>query len=164
MTWLPSYLKFARGFSWTQMGALASLPYIFGGICLVIFGYFSDKAGRRAPFCAVGMTGMALALYLGAHAMNNFSSAYLITIAVGFNAVGLPATWSLCQQLVPTRAVGTGAGLMNGVGSIGGALSPIIIGYFIGANGGSYVGGLMCLVASSLAGALCMLVLVFKKY
>jgi hypothetical protein len=53
---------------------------------------------------------------------------------------------------------------MNGVGSIGGALSPIIIGYFIGANGGSYVGGLMCLVVSSIAGALCMLVLVFKKY
>jgi len=164
MTWLPSYLKVARGFSWTQMGALASLPYIFGGLCLVIFGYFSDKAGRRAPFCAVAMAGMALALYLGAHATNSFSSAYLITIAVGFNAVGLPATWSLCQQLVPSRALGTGAGLMNGVGSVGGALSPVIIGYFIGADGGSYVGGLMCLVVSSIAGALCMLVLVFKKY
>ena len=164
MTWLPSYLKVARGFSWTQMGALASLPYIFGGICLVIFGYFSDIADRRAPFCAVAMIGMALALYLGAHATNNFSSAYLITIAVGFNAVGLPATWSLCQQLVPTRALGTGAGLMNGVGSVGGALSPIVIGYFIGVNGGSYVGGLMCLVVSSIAGALCMLVLVFQKY
>lgn len=164
MTWLPSYLKVARGFSWTQMGALASLPYVFGGICLVIFGYFSDKAGRRAPFCAVAMIGMALALYLGAHATNNFFSAYLITIAVGFNAVGLPATWSLCQQLVPTRALGTGAGLMNGVGSVGGALSPIVIGYFIGVHGGSYVGGLMCLVVSSIAGALCMLVLVFQKY
>jgi MFS family permease len=98
------------------MGALASLPYIFGGICLVIFGYFSDRAGRRAPFCAAAMIGMALALYLGVHATNNFSSAYLITIAVGFNAVGLPATWSLCQQLVPTRVLGTGAGLMNGIG------------------------------------------------
>jgi sugar phosphate permease len=164
MTWLPSYLKIARGFSWTQMGALASLPYIFGGICLVIFGYFSDKAGRRAPFCAAAMIGMAVTLYLGAHAANNLSSACWIAIAVGFNAVGLPATWSLCQQLVPARALGTGAGLMNGVGSIGGALSPIVIGYFISVNGGSYVGGLMCLVVSSIAGALCMLVLVSQKY
>jgi sugar phosphate permease len=164
MTWLPAYPEVARGFSWSQMGALASLPYIFGGICLVIFGCFTDKAGRRAPFCAIAVIGMAVALYLAAHATDNCSSAYLIAIAVGFDAVGLSATWSLCQQLVPTRALGTGAGLMNGIGSIGGALWPIIIGYFIGADGGSYVGGLMCLVVSSIAGALCMLALAFKKY
>ena len=53
---------------------------------------------------------------------------------------------------------------MNGIGSIGGALSPIVIGYFISTSGGSYVAGLMSLVASAVIGALCMLVLVFPKY
>jgi len=164
MTWLPSYLKVARGFSWAQMGALASLPYVVGAICLLIFGYVSDRAGRRAPFCAVQMFGLAICLYFGARVDSNLTSAYLIAIAVGFNAAGLPATWALCQQLVPARALGVGSGLMNGIGNTGGALSPILIGYLIGVTGGNYAAGLMCLVASSVLGALCMLVLVYQKY
>ena len=162
VTWLPSYLKVARGFSWTEMGALASLPYVVGGICLFIFGHLSDRAGRRAPFCAAGMIGMAVALYLGAYASNNLTSVYLIALAMGFNAAGLPATWSLCQQLVPARAQGAGSGLMNGIGNLGGALSPIVIGSLINATG-SYTAGLLCLVGSSIVGALCMLVLAYKK-
>jgi len=164
MTWLPSYLKVARGFSWTQMGTLASLPYVAGAICLFIFGYLTDKTGRRAPFCFVQMLGMAASLYFGAHAEDNLTSAYLIALAVAFVAAGLPANWSLCQQIVPSKALGAGAGIMNGIGSIGGALSPVIIGFFISASGGSYVAGLMSLVASALLGAVCMLVLVIQKY
>ena len=164
MTWLPSYLKVARGFSWAQMGALASLPYVVGAVCLFIFGYLTDKAGRRAPFCFVQMLGMAGSLYLGVHATDNLTAAYFIASAVAFVAAGLPANWSLCQQIVPAKAVGAGAGLMNGIGSIGGALSPMVIGYFISATGGSYEAGLMSLVGAALAGALCMLVLVYQKY
>ena len=164
MTWLPSYLKVARGFSWAEMGTLASLPYVAGAVCLFIFGYLTDKTGRRAPFCFVQMLGMAGSLYFGAHAEDNLTAAYLIVLAVAFVAAGLPANWSLCQQIVPSSALGAGAGIMNGVGSIGGALSPVIIGYFISVSGGSYVAGLMSLVVSALIGAVCMLVLVFQKY
>jgi sugar phosphate permease len=164
MTWLPSYLRVARGFSWTQMGALASLPYIIGAVCLIIFGYLTDKAGRRAPFCLFQMLGMAACVYFGAHAADNLTAAYLIAGAVAFVAAGLPANWSLGQQIVPAKALGAGAGIMNGVGSIGGALSPVAIGYFISVSGGSYVAGLMCLVGAAVLGALCMLVLVIQKY
>ncbi len=164
MTWLPSYLRVARGFSWAQMGALASLPYVVGAVSLLIFGYLSDKVGKRAPFCFVQMVGMAVALYAATLATDNYTAAYLIALAVCFNAAGLPANWSMCQQIVPAKALGAGAGLMNGIGSIGGALSPVVIGYFISVTGGSYVAGLMSLVASAVIGALCMLVLVVQKY
>lgn len=161
--WLPSYLKVARGFSWAQMGALASLPYAAGAVSLFIFGYLTDKVGRRAPFCALGMLGMSAGIYFAAHATDNLTSAYLLAFAVAANAVALPATWSLCQEIVPSRALGAGAGLMNGIGSAGGALAPIVIGYIISVTG-SYIGGLMYLVALTFMAALCMLGLVIQKY
>ena len=43
MAWLPSYLKMARGFSWSSMGVWASMPYVFGMVCIVASGYFADK-------------------------------------------------------------------------------------------------------------------------
>lgn len=163
MTWLPSYLKVARGFSWSEMGTLASIPYAVGAVCLLIFGYLTDKVGRRAPFCALGMLGMAIGIYFGAYSSDNMTAAYWIVFAVACNAVALPATWTMCQQIVPAKALGAGAGLMNGIGSAGGALSPIVIGFFISMTG-SYVGGLMFLVAAGVLSALCMAVLVVQKY
>jgi len=161
--WLPSYLKVARGFSWAQMGALASLPYAAGAVSLMIFGYLTDKTGRRAPFCALGMLGMSAGIYFAAYATDNLTAAYLLAFAVAANAAALPATWSLCQEIVPSRALGAGAGLMNGIGSAGGALAPVVIGYIISVTG-SYIGGLMYLVALTFTAALCMLGLVIQKY
>lgn len=162
-TWLPSYLKVARGFSWEQMGIMAALPYVAGAVCLFICGHLADKVGRRAPFGMIGNLGMASGIYLAATVADNMLSAYFMAFAVACNAIQLPSIWSLCQEIVPSKALGAGAGLMNGIGSAGGALSPIVIGFFISATG-SYFGGLMYLVALTFMAALCMLILVLQKY
>lgn len=162
--WLPSYLKQARGFTWAQMGNLASLPYFAGAVSLFIFGIVTDKFGRRAPFCAIGMLGMSIGLYLAATVSDNMTSAYCLAFAVACNAIALPSTWGLCQQIVPANALGAGSGIMNGIGSLGGALSPIVIGYLIKTSGGSYTAGLMYLVACTFVAAICMVPLIVKKY
>lgn len=163
MAWLPSYLKVARGFSWAAMGAWSALPYILGTSSVLFFGYLSDKVGRRAPFCALSMLGAAAGIYFGANAADNTTAAILISFGIGSIGIGLPATWALVQQIVPGKAIGAGAGMMNGISNGGSAFAPVLIGFFISMTG-SYVGGLMFLVGLGLLGALCMTILSMQKY
>jgi len=163
MAWLPSYLKVSRGFSWAEMGALSSLPYILGMISVLICGWWTDKVGRRAPFSAASMLGAAVFVYLGAHAPDNMTSAIFISLGIGSLGIGQPANWSLLQQIVPGKAIGTGAGVMNGIANGAAALAPLIIGFLISTTG-SYIGGLMYLVFLGAIGCIGMLILVIQKY
>lgn len=163
MAWLPSYLKAARGFSWAQMGAMSSLPYVLGGISILFFGHLADKLGRRAPFIALAHLGSALGIYFGSVATDNLTAAILISAGIASVAIGLPSSWSILQQIVPGKAIGAGAGMMNGLSNGGSAFAPVLIGFFISMTG-SYVGGLLFLVGLAVIGAACMAVLAFQKY
>jgi sugar phosphate permease len=163
MTWLPSYLKTARGFSWASMGAWSSSPYILGAILLIISGRISDKVGRRAPFPLLAMVIVAICIFGAAYAESNIIAAILLTIAIGSLAIASTAIWSLLQQIVPGKAVGAGAGITNGVANGGSALAPSIMGYFI-ALSGSYVTGLLFLVIMAVIGGICVGILTLQKY
>ncbi len=163
MSWLPKYLKEARGFSWEEMGAWASAPYWLGAVNVVLFGWLSDRLGRRAPLAALSMAGAAIGIYFGAHAPANTMAAILISLGIASIALGLPSVWTLLQQIVPGEAVGAGAGAMNGIANGASALAPVTIGFFIRLTG-SYVGGLMFLVGLTVLGFACMAVLALQKY
>jgi sugar phosphate permease len=163
MAWLPSYLKASRGFSWTAMGALSSLPYVLGTISILFFGHLGDKLGRRAPLVAIGHLLAAAGIYFGANATDNMTAALLISFGIAAIAITLPASWSLLQRIVPGKAIGAGSGMMNGLGNGGSAFAPVLIGYFIALTG-SYIGGLMFMVGLGVLGFLCMSVLSLQKY
>jgi len=163
MAWLPSYLKVARGFSWAAMGALSSLPYILGVLSVLASGYIADFIGRKAPLGILAMLGAACGIYFGAHAADNMTAAIVISIGIACIGFGIAPAWALVQQIVPGKAVGAGAGMMNGVANGGSAFSPVLMGFFISASG-SYVGGLMFLVGLGVLAACCAAVLAFQKY
>ncbi|HWR05737.1 MFS transporter [Sporomusa sp.] len=162
ITWLPSYLKEAREFSWAAMGAWASLPYIMAIVVKVGAGFAIDKIGRPALFLATGLLGSAIFIWLGAYAENNIIATILISCGVGTLAMGTPCAWVLLQQLLPGKVAGTGAGFMNGVASIISAASPLMVGFFIALTG-SYIGGLMYMVGWGVFGAGLCLVLAWKR-
>lgn len=163
MAWLPSYLKAARGFSWAAMGAFSSLPYILGTISILFFGHMADKMGRRAPFVCAAHLASAAGIYFGVHAPDNTTAAILISLGIASIAIGLPSSWSILQRMVPGKAIGAGAGMMNGLANGGSAFAPVMIGFFIGITG-SYIGGLMFLVGLGVLGAACMAILSAQKY
>ncbi len=163
MAWLPSYLKVARGFSWAAMGALSSLPYIMGIASVLASGYISDKIGRRAPLCFVSMLGAAAGIYFGAYAPDNLTAALLLSVGIASIGLGIAPAWALVQQIVPGKAIGAGAGMMNGISNGGSAFSPVLIGMFISATG-SYIGGLLFLVGLGLLAATCAAILIAQKY
>jgi len=163
VSWVPSYLKEARQFSWSQMGWLSSLPFLFGIAAKVISGWLSDRTGRRAPFCLVGMLCSCTGIYFGATVENNVASAILLAFAMGGNMLGTVAAWTLLQSVVPEKTVSTAAGLMNGISNGLSALSPVMIGFFITLTGG-YAGGLLFMVCLTFVGMATSLILTIQKY
>lgn len=162
MTWLPSYLKDARGFSWAAMGALSSLPFVLSIFAKIAAGYVSDKVSRRAALPFIAMLGAAVGLYFGAHSTDNITATIFLAVGIGSINFGTPAAWALLQDLVPAKAVSAGAGVMNGVGNGMSALSPLVLGYLIDVTG-HYNAGLMFLVCVALVGAASCFVLTLHK-
>lgn len=159
MTWLPSYLKEARGFSWGAMGALASLPWFLGLVTKILSGVLADRFKRRAPIILVAMIGVGVGIYCGATAESNMGAAIFLAVGVGFIGLGGPTAWTLMQDIVPGKGISTAAGVMNGVGNGFSSLAPLVIGFLISITG-SYMGGLLYLVGCAAIGAIAMLILI----
>ncbi|HWR07660.1 MFS transporter [Sporomusa sp.] len=161
-TWIPSYLKQAMGFSWKSMGFWANAPYAAGIVALIIAGYVTDKIERKATFGILHMLGAAVGIYFAAHATGQVEAALWLILAVSSLLIGQPGHWAIIQKVVPAKALGAGSGFESCLGSLGGAITPMIVGYFINVTG-SYMGGLMCLVVFCLIGAVAMITLWVRK-
>jgi sugar phosphate permease len=163
MTWLPTYLKAERGFSWSQMGFLASAPFILGIGCKLLAGWASDRIGRRAPFCILAMAGTAIMLYLSATSTSNILSAVYICIGMAVITPGAPLSMTMLQEMLPKRAMSLGTGLLNGVSYVCASLSPAILGYIMAKFGG-FSSALILLVGTCFIGFICAVILTFRKY
>lgn len=161
--WLPSYLKVARGFSWAQMGWLATLPYVLGAITVIVFGFISDKIERKSILPIIALLGAAASIYFGATAKDNTLSAIGLSLSIGFLGVGLATYWTMMQGIVSPASTATAAGVMNGVTSLGSAAVPAIVGALISNSGGNYTAGLLFLMGMAIFGGLCMIVLTLRR-
>jgi sugar phosphate permease len=83
VSWLPAYLKAARGFSWVQMGWLASLPFVLTVVTKALNGWINDRIGKSAPllFAAVFLGGICI--YFAATVQGKYPSALLLACAFG---------------------------------------------------------------------------------
>ena len=162
MTWIPSYLREALGFSWQSMGFWANVPYAAGVLACLSAGYLTDKIPRKSTLGIFHMLGGALGIYFAAHASAQVEAALWLVVAVASLMIGLPGHWAIIQKAIPAGAMGAGVGLESALGSGAGAITPLIIGYFIDTTGG-FTGGLMCLVTFCFIGMLAMLILWFRK-
>ncbi|MDR3590469.1 MAG: MFS transporter [Negativicutes bacterium] len=163
VSWLPTYLKSARGFSWTEMGWMASLPFLTTVVTKAINGWLNDRIGRSAPLLSVTMLLGAVSIYFAATVAGKYPSAILLALAFGFTSMSTSSAWTLLQGLVPARSLSTAAGTMNGIATGLASLSPMIIGFFISLTG-SYANGLFCLVGTGLLASFTAGILAARKY
>src|SRR5262249_16066729 len=135
ITWLPTYLLRARGFDLSQVGWLASLPLlsIAGGVFLG--GWATDllahRLGARRGRRLAGLTGFPLAAAAAVAAILTPSpslSAWLFAAAAGLAALGVAPGWAVSVEVGGAHA-GVVSGAMNMFGNLGGALSPLVIGF-----------------------------------
>src|SRR5215470_2524896 len=138
ITWLPTYLLKARGFSQSRAGFFSALPwalsvpaYWFGGWAT---DWISARTGSlRLGRCGVGAVGFAasaMVLVLVAITGNRVVAATLLAVALFCQMLTASAAWSACLD-VGRRNAGVVTGFMNTVGNLGGALAPLVVGYAV---------------------------------
>jgi MFS family permease len=162
LTWLPTYLLRARGFDLSQVGWLASLPLlgIAGGV--LAGGWVSDhlkpRLGARLGATLPGLVGLPLAALSVASAAlvgDALTSAFLLACAAGLAGAGIAPAWATAVEIGGTHSAVV-SGAMNTFGNLGGALCPVVVGWFV-THFESWTLGLLSIALLYLAAAACWL-------
>jgi MFS transporter, ACS family, glucarate transporter len=138
VTWLPTYLRNARGTSINMSALLSGLPLLMGGVGCLISAALIPRVARALGSVALARRIVAIVGFLGASAsilvFTRVHDPMLAMVVLGFaglfNDFVMPAAWAGCMD-VGGRYAGTVAGSMNMMGSIAGALSPLVVGYLL---------------------------------
>ncbi len=109
ITWFPSYLLQARGFSLTRLGTLGSLPALMGVAGNWIGGWTSDRllrAGwsptRARKTCLVGGMLMSSSIALAAFVESNWACLGLFTLAYFSLSFAGANCWTVVSEIAPT--------------------------------------------------------------
>jgi MFS transporter, ACS family, glucarate transporter len=138
ITWLPTYLKEARGLKLGDATSLASLPLFFGGLGCFAGGLLTARITRatgsvattRRLLAYIGCAGASLLLLLSTRLDNPALAMIVMGLASFSNDLVMPGSWGACMDVGGSYA-GTLSGAMNTMGNIGGAISPTVIGYML---------------------------------
>jgi len=147
---MPLYLAVAYGTGLVTAGYLTAVMLSAGLVGEMVSSYLSDKWKRRVPFLMIS-TGVATPALL----LLNFhlDPVQLVTILVFigfFFYLGVPPNVAYQTEVSPRNSRGLAFGLLFSVGSIPGAISPIIFG-IIGDNFGLPASILFLVITTFLA-------------
>ncbi|ECF1703068.1 MFS transporter [Salmonella enterica] len=131
VTWLPTYLNTERGFSWSNVGWVSSLPFIFGLLFKITSGIVVDRTGKKGIIMLISALLCAAGILAGVNITNNYIAAIMISFGIGASSMQLPCVFTLLQDMVPSEAISSAAGALNGMAVGFGALSPVLIGLIL---------------------------------
>jgi sugar phosphate permease len=163
LAWLPSYLKSARGFTWAQMGALSSLPYLVGTAVALLSGYLMFRMRKSTMFMWQGPLVYAISLTLAIVSKSNIASALWMSVAMGGICWEFGASFVTLQKIVPSEITAKATGLWQGIAQITGGFVPYIIGWLVGASNGSFTVGFIFLVIAALMATFIHGILFFRE-
>jgi MFS family permease len=162
LTWLPTYLLRGRGFDLRQVGWLAALPLLGIAAGVVVGGWLSDRLvgllGHRRGRSAPGVAGFPLAALAIVGAVTTSdppTSAGLMAAAAGLAALGVAPAWAVSTEIGGVHA-GVVTGAMNTFGNLGGAASPLVVGFCL-ERWSSWQAPLLSVAGLYLVAALCWL-------
>jgi MFS transporter, ACS family, glucarate transporter len=165
LTWLPTYLEKARGFTDPALGLLAGLPLILSAVADLTGGLTTDALvrarGLRAGRCVIGGASLLVAgaaMIAGAAVEDPLTAALLIALSGAADSFLLGAAWGTCLDIAGHDA-GLVTGAMNTAGQLGAVLSPIILPFFLPKGAENWATPLYIAGALYLAGSACWLVI-----
>ncbi|MGG1576107.1 MFS transporter [Fictibacillus sp. NRS-1165] len=134
--WMPTIIKsFSTVLSNTQVGLISMVPYIAGGICMILWARRSDRTGERRLSTALPPLLGALGLIGAGMTSNPYLSILMMSIAtVGIYSFFGPF-WSLPALFLTEASAAVGIALINSIGNLGGFVGPYMIGYLKDASG-----------------------------
>lgn len=160
--WLPLYLSEALHYSDKQAGYTSIAYEAFGFFGILAAGYISDYwfKSRRFPISSIMLFGLAIVLFFQPHLSTLGIIPTIISIGmIGFFTYGPDSIMSgaAAMDMGKNHGAALAAGIINGVGSAGQLLSPLVVAYVSGKYGWDALFELFVVVALIAA-----LLLIFK--
>ena len=152
MTWMPQFLIDVKGFSYVQVGQIASVGTIAGIPGCIAVAAISDRLRKRKLplilFSATYAVLLSLFLYLPVQTPIIVFSvlSFMINFALSFWVL----YFSMIPETVPLEKAGIALGIVNGMGTIGFSLLTPIYGRFVDITGQYATSNLIILVAAFL--------------
>jgi len=155
VSWLPSYLMKIRGFSVIKTGILGSLPFFIGTIGMLAGGYLSDtfKGYRKWLFIPNTLVAAGF-LYLTYSVTSADWAVVFQCVSALFMFLAFAAFWGLVIDAIPPEIMGASSGTVNFGGQLAGFVSPVLMGYLIDVNQGSFDMAFMLLIVAAVGSAL----------
>ncbi len=126
--WLPQIVKGFGGLENVEVGFLSAVPFVFGGLATVLWGWHSDYTGDRRWHLAIGGL-MAAAGFTIAGVANtpvmSFVGLCVATIGV-WSTFGV--FWAALSDFLTGVAAAVGFSLTTTLGALGGFFGPTIMG------------------------------------
>jgi MFS transporter, ACS family, tartrate transporter len=141
LLFVPQIIKSLGNLTNFQVGLVTMIPYIMGGIAMVVWGRISDRMNERRWNLFWACTVATIGLVVAAWTMGTWWAVVGVTIAtIGFYGSKGPF-WAMPPMfLTGTAAAGTIAWI-NSIGNLGGFFGPWWVGFMKDATG-SFAGGL----------------------
>jgi MFS transporter, ACS family, D-galactonate transporter len=139
LTWVPTYLTSARGYSNLQMGRVLSTPLFIMAFFNIAAGVLADRIARRTgnvfrTRLAFSITGhvcsSVLLLLLVSH--DRALVFPILLVAVCAPGMGNSNFWAISQHAPPPHMVGRTIGYLNTVSQMAGFLAPLVTGWILG--------------------------------
>ncbi|SDR51646.1 Sugar phosphate permease [Paraburkholderia fungorum] len=162
VTWFPTYLIQARGFSLPHLGTFGTLP----ALCAIpggyLGGYLSDRLIRAGwsvttarKICLVG--GMLTSSSIALAAFVESSTAAMALFCLSYSAIAFTGAniWSLPADVAPSKEfVASIAGIQNFAANLAGICIATFTGLMVSLTHGSFVvplvvGGIICLIGAA---------------
>ncbi len=140
--WMPTALKRIGTRSDLVVGLLFAVPYLLAAAAMVINSRHSDRTHERRLHTAVPLLLGGLFL-LAAVRMSGSSPSltFLFLCLTGpCSYMILGPFWSIPSETFSPATLGTAMGVINAVGSLGGYVGPLAIGYIAQRTGNVYSG------------------------
>ncbi len=127
--WLPSIIKSFAHVNAASASFLSDIPYIVAAIALIFILRYSDRKGDRKKLTAIIFFIAFIGLAISAFTISN---AYISFVFFTISAIGiftfLPVFWNIPQESLTKESSAASIGLINGLGNLGGAVGPIVVG------------------------------------
>lgn len=153
ITWLPSYLREARGQSAAEAASLAVLPLLAGGFGSILSGAIPLVVPRRViAFAGFAATGLLL---LAVPHVTSVGGAMALMAAASFASdLTMPISWNACVE-IGRRYTATVAASMNMLGNLAGFVAPVVGGMILKQTGGDWSVVIDTMAAFAAVSALC---------
>ncbi|MCK8452476.1 MFS transporter [Bacillus safensis] len=128
--WMPQIIKGLSSYlSNTQIGFIATIPYIIASIVMNYWSRRSDRTGERRMHTALPLLVAGLTLLSVGMVSNPFIAMIFITISLAAMYCFKGPFWSLPTMILSPATVAVGIAVINSIGSLGGFVGPYAVGW-----------------------------------